>query len=195
MPSIPSAPHTRVGWGNLKQKPVETRVRVQIVPICICVVASVAFVLSASNLPWFGGSDPSIPRFSAISASGLYVSPGSSAGLAPGTQSWGYLMVAWSLLLVVLALIAAVACAVRRRSHRRGPHGLLLCVGVVSLVLIALVIPESMAHVQTDLVSFASFSWGTILGLGLALLAAVSAWFAWATLKFPHLWGIEPEVE
>jgi hypothetical protein len=49
-----------------------------------------------------------------------------------------------------------------------------------------------MANVQTDQVSFADSSWGTIVGLGLAILAAIGAWFAWATIKFPHLWGIEP---
>jgi hypothetical protein len=174
-----------------------THVRVQVVPLCICVVASIAFVAAATNLPWFGDSttNPAAPQYSAVSASGLYVPPGSSAGLSPGTQSWGYLMVACSVLLTVLALIAVAACAISRHGHRQGLHGLLLWVGVASLVLIALVVPEFTARVQTDLASFVSFSWGAIVGLLLAVLAASVAWFAWATLKFPHLWGVEPTAD
>jgi predicted transporter len=101
-------------------------------------------------------------------------------------------MVAWALLLALLALVAVADCVARRQAHRCGPHGLLLLVGVASLILAVLVVPEFMANVQTDLVSFAGSSWGTIVGLGLTVLAAIGAWFAWATVKFPHLWGIEP---
>jgi hypothetical protein len=187
-----TAPHTEAVYGHSHAETRETHVRVQVVPLCICVVASVGFVLCANNLPWFEGSDPSIPQFTAISASGHYVSPGSSAGLVPGTKSWGYLMMAWALLLALLALVAVADCVLRRHARRRSLRVLLLLVGVMSLILAVLVVPEFIANVQTDLVSFAGFSWGTVVGLGLAVLAALGAWFAWATLRFPHLWGIEP---
>jgi hypothetical protein len=62
---------------------------------------------------------------------------------------------------------------------------------MTSLVLIALVLPEFTGRVQFDLASFVGFSWGAIVGLGLAVIAAAGAWFAWATLRFPYLWGIE----
>jgi hypothetical protein len=159
--------------------------------------ASVPWLRSPLSLPRIcRGSGTSLaigktPQFSAVSASGLYALPGSSAGFGPGTHTWGYLLVAWSVLLTVLALIAVAACVMSRHGHRRGLHGLLLCVGVVSLVLIALVVPEFTAKVQTDLASFVGFSWSAIVGLGLAVLAALGAWFASATLTFPHLSGVE----
>ncbi len=173
-----------------------TRVRVQVVSLCICAVASSAFVAAATNLPWFGDLSPGnpSPQYSAVSASGLYAPPGSQAALGPGTQSWGYLLVAWSALLTVLAVIAVAACVLSRH-RRRGGVNVLLSVGIASLVLIALIIPEFTARVQFDLVSFVGFSWGAMVGLGLAVVAASGAWFAWATLKFPHLWGVEPTVD
>jgi hypothetical protein len=169
-----------------------TRVRVQVVPLCICVVASMAFVAS-TNLPWFGdlSNDNPTTQFSALSASGLYTPPGSPAGLGPGTRNWGHLLVAWSVLLTGLAVIAVAACVLSRHRRRGGLNGLLLSVGIASLVLIALVIPEFTGRVQFDMASFVGFSWGAVVGLGLAVIAAVGAWFAWATLRFPHLWGIE----
>jgi hypothetical protein len=173
-----------------------TRVRVQVVPLCICAVASSAFV-SATNLPWFGdlSSGNGSLQYSAVSASGLYAPPGSQTALRPGTQSWGYLLVAWSALLTVLAVTAIAACVVSRHRRRAGLNVLLLSVGIASVVLIALIVPEFTARVQTDLVSFVGFSWGAMVGLGLAVVAASGAWFAWATLKFPHLWGVEITVD
>lgn len=167
----------------------QTRVRVLVIPLCICAVASSAFV-AATNLPWFGDLSSGNPtlQFSAVSISGLYGSP---TGLAPGTQNWGYLLVAWSALLTVLAVAAVAACVLSRHWHRGRPSGLLLGVGIASLVLIALVIPEFTGRIQYDMASFVSFSWGAIVGLGLAVVAASGAWFAWATSKYPHLWGVE----
>lgn len=173
-----------------------TRVRVQVIPLCICAVASSAFV-AATNLPWFGdlSSGNGSPQYSAVSASGLYAPPGSQADFGPGTQGWGYLLMAWSALLTVLAVTAIAACVVSRHRRRGGLNVLLLSVGIASLVLIALTVPEFTAKVQTDLVSFVGFSWGAIVGLGLAVVAASGAWFAWATLKFPYLWGVEIAVD
>jgi hypothetical protein len=173
-----------------------TRVRVQVIPLCICAVASSAFV-AATNLPWFGdlSSGNGSPQYSAVSASGLYTPPGSQAALGPGTQGWGYLLVAWSALLTVLAVTAIAACVVSRHRRRGSLNVMLLSVGTASLVLIALIVPEFTARVQTDLVSFVGFSWGAMVGLGLAVVAASGAWFAWATLKFPHLWGVEIAVD
>ncbi len=115
--------------------------------------------------------------------------------MGPGTQSWGYLLVAWSALLTVLAVTAIAACVLSRHRRRGSLNVLLLSVGTASLVLIALIVPEFTARVQTDLVSFVGFSWGAMVGLGLAVVAASGAWFAWATLKFPHLWGVEITVD
>ena len=168
-----------------------TPVRVQVIPLCICAVASLAFV-AVTNLPWFGdiAGDNSTPQYSAVSEP--LVRPGSPGGLTPGTESWGHLMVAWSTLVTTLAVVAVVACAVNRHRHLRSLGRLLICVGLASLVLVALVVPEFTATVPYDLVSTVGFSWGAIVGLGLAVLSSLVAWFAWATLRYPRHWGLEP---
>lgn len=158
-------------------------------------VASSALV-AATHLPWFGpfSNDGVDPQYSAIS--GVLVSPGSPAGLVPGTQHWGYLMVAWSVLLAGLAVVAAVSCAASRRFRCvRGLSHVLLSVAIVSLILIALVVLEFVPRVPFDGPDTQGFSWGTIVGLGLAVLSSIGACFAWATLRFPHLWSTDPLVD
>jgi peptidoglycan/LPS O-acetylase OafA/YrhL len=169
-----------------------THPRVPVVWLCVTVLAAFA-VVPTTHLPWFGpfSNDGVLPQFNAVS--GYLVPPGSPAGLVPGTQSWGYLIEAWSLLLAGLATSAAVACAVsRRRRRHRHLRGLLLAVGVASLILVALVTAEFVPHVPFDGPATLGFSWGTLIGLALALASAIGACFAWATLRFHHLWGTHP---
>jgi hypothetical protein len=161
-----------------------THPRVQVVPLFLCAVASAA-VAAAAHLPWFGSiaGDPTAPEYAAVS-------PILPAGLLPGTQGWGFLLVAWSALLAVLAVVAAVVCAARGARHPRGVRRLLTGVGVGSLVLVALVAAELSGRVRFDLVSFVGFDWGALAGLGLALLSSFGAWLAWATFAYPHRWGL-----
>jgi hypothetical protein len=162
-----------------------TRPRVQVVPLCLCAGAAGAIV-AAAHLPWFGSlADPSVPEKSAVSGD-LW-----STGLVPGAQSWGYLLVAWSGLLAVVALFAALACALVRPRRRRPLNRLLLGLGVASLVLVALVVAELTTSAQFDLVSYAHSDWGAWTGLGLAVVSSVAAWFVWATWTYPHLWGLK----
>jgi uncharacterized BrkB/YihY/UPF0761 family membrane protein len=183
--------HSRVAESEWRTESPEldaeghTRPRVQVLSLCVCAVAAGAIV-AAVHLPWFGsvGND-SVPKFSAISGA-LW-----RTGLVPGSQDWGYLVVAWSALLVVGALVAAFACAFRR-SHSRPPlSGLLLCLALASVVLVAIVLAELSASAQFDLVSYAPSDWGAWIGLGLAVVSSFGAWFAWATWRFPHRWGLD----
>lgn len=165
-----------------------THKSVQVLPLCLCALSSVA-VAAATHLPWFGSipGDPTVPEYSAVSP--LLVPPDAPAGLVPGTQSWGYLVVAWSVLLGVTAVVAVVACVVCAR-RPRAVGRMLVAVGVGSLVLVGLVAAELFASVRFDLDSFAHSDWGALVGLGLAVLASGGAWFAWATFVFPHRWGL-----
>jgi hypothetical protein len=174
---------------RIARDPDRTHPRVQVVPLCLCAAAS-AGVAAATRLPWFGSisGDPTAPEYSAVSP--VLRSPNVPAGLLPGTQGWGWLLVAWSALLAVTAVVAAVACAARGARHARGVRRLLLGVGVGSLVLVALVASELTGRVQFDLVSFVGFDWGELVGLGLALASSFCAWFAWATFVYPHRWGL-----
>ena len=72
-------------------------------------------VTAAAHLPWFGpfANDGPEPQYSAVSA--YLVPPGSPAGMVPGTQSWGYLIVALSILLAVAAAALALVCAFSSR--------------------------------------------------------------------------------
>lgn len=162
-----------------------TRVRVQVIPLCICALASSGFV-AATNLPWFGdlSSTNPTPEFSAVSRGEF-----PSEGFGPGTPDWGHLLVAWSTLVTILAVVAITACAMGHGRYRRELDRLLLWVGIASLALIALVVPEFTARVPFDMASFVGFSWGAIVGLGLAVVSSVGAWFAWATFRFPWRWG------
>jgi len=166
-----------------------THPRVQVISLCICAGAALAFV-AATNLPWFGAfvSDNPEPQYSALSVSSVL--PSAQAGLVPGTQSWGYLLVAWSALLAALAVASTVACVLGRHRKARGLSRLLLCVGGASLVLVALVLPELRAKVLYDEASTIGVDWGAVVGLALAVIASIGAWFAWATWTHPSLWGL-----
>jgi hypothetical protein len=165
-----------------------------VVSLGICAAASGAIV-AAAHLPWFGdlAGDPTVPQFSALS--GELVPPRSPSGLVPGTQSWGYLLVSWSALLTVAAVSAAFACGVLGSRQPRRVKRLLTVVGVASLILVALVVPELLTTVRFDLVSYAHSDWGALVGLGLAVMSSLGAWFAWATWTYPHRWGVRPSTE
>lgn len=162
-----------------------THPRVQVLSLCVC-AAGAAATAAAAHLPWFGSlADASVPEFSAVS--GLLW----RTGLVPGSQSWGYLVVAWSALLTTLALLGMLACTLRRSRQTWPMNGLLLCLGAASLVLVALVSAELTTSAQFDLVSYAPPDWGAWLGLGLAVVSSLGAWLAWASWRFPHLWGLD----
>jgi hypothetical protein len=166
-----------------------THPSVQVLLLCLCGAAA-GGIVPTLRLPWFGTpTDSTVRTFSAVSEE-LWRS-----GLVPAAQSWGYLIAAWSLLLVVLALVGASTRALFR-SHDRWPmSGFLACLGVVSVVLIALVLAEVTTRAQFDLVSSANSDWGAWTGLGLAVTSSVTAWLAWATWTFPHLWGLDPSAD
>jgi len=65
---------------------------------------------------------------------------------------------------------------------------LLLCVALVSLALVALVVLEVRATVVFGDQPL-RFDWGAIVGLALAVLSFLGAWFAWATNRNRWLWG------
>jgi hypothetical protein len=162
-----------------------TRPGVQVLSLCLCAAAAGAIV-PALHLPWFGSlGDPSVPQFSAVSGE-LW-----RTGLVPSAQSWGYLITAWSILLVVLALVAAVTCGLRRPFTGWPTSGWLLCLAVASGVQMALVLAELTSRAQFDLVSYAHSDWGAWIGLGLAVVSSAGAWLARASWRFPHLWGLE----
>jgi hypothetical protein len=162
-----------------------THPRVQVLSLCVC-AAGAGAIVADTHLPWWGSlTDPTVPEKSAVSGE-LW-----RTGLVPGAQSWGYLLVAWSALLAVLALLGALACA-RSHSRRHWPmSGLLLCLGVGCLILVALVVAELTASAQFDLVSYAHADWGGWLGISLAVVSSAGAWLAWASWRFPHLWGVD----
>ena len=81
--------------------------------------------MATVHLPWFGSlGNQAVPEFSAVSGD-LW-----RTGLVPGAQSWGYLIIGWSILLVVLALVAAIACVLRRPHGRWPMSGFLLVSGI-----------------------------------------------------------------
>src|SRR6185437_10738978 len=144
-----------------------TRPRVQVVSLCLCAGATGA-VVAAVRLPWFGSpADLAAPEKSADSGD-LW-----RTGLVPGAQSWGYLLIAWSGLLAVTALFAALACVLFPPGPRRQLNRLLLGLGVASSILIALVVAELTTSAQYDLVSYAHSDWGAWAGLGLAVASSV----------------------
>jgi uncharacterized membrane protein YhaH (DUF805 family) len=166
-----------------------TRPRVQVLSLCVCAAAAGAIVATL-HLPWFGSpGDPSVQQFSAVSPE-LW-----RTGLVPAAQSWGYLITAWSILLVVLALVDAIVCALRRPHDRRRMSGFLLCLAIASVLLMALVLAELTSRAQFDLVSYAPSDWGAWIGLGLAVVSSAGAWLAWASRRFPHLWGLETSTD
>jgi hypothetical protein len=169
-----------------------THVSVQFVPLCISALASLALVVSM-HLPWFGNlGDQSTRSFNAIS--GSLAPPSSPTGLVPGTQSWGYLLTVWAALCAILAGAAACSCVFSCRRNRRVGSRFLVGVGASSLVLVALVVPELLARAPFDEVTVGS-DWGAFVGLGVAVVSSIGAWFAWATWTYPHRWGLDSSIE
>jgi hypothetical protein len=168
---------------------VRTHPRVQVILLSVCALAAVALV-AATHLPWFGpfANGGSEPQYSAVS--GVLVPPGSPSGLVPDTQSWGFLITAFSVFLAASAVVAAVTCASSRqfRSARRMRY-LLVAEGIMSVIMVALVALEFMPRVPFDGPATLGFDWGTMVGLGCAVTSSFAAWFAWATASYPHLWG------
>ena len=181
-------------WGELGDEERRTHPRVQVISLFVAVVASSALV-AATHLPWFGpfSSDGVNPHYSAVS--GVLVPPGSPAGLVPGTQKWGYVIIAWSVLLAGLALVAAVSvCRESSLPTRPGPRPPPCVRGH------RVIDPDSARRARTRAASSVrragqlGFSWGTVVGLALAVASSIGAWFAWATLRFPYLWSSDPLV-
>jgi hypothetical protein len=167
-----------------------THPRVQVTWLSVCVISSLALA-AATHLPWFGSpaNDGVEPHYSAVS--GYLVPPGSPAGVVPGTQNWGYLIVAVSVLLAVSAAAVAVACSFSRRFRgRRGLSRALAAVGTVSILLVLVVALEFVPRVPFDGPATLGFDWGTVLGTGLAVLSSIAAWSAWGTERYPHRWGL-----
>lgn len=134
-----------------------------------------------------------MPQYSAVS--GLLGPPNSPARLVPGTQSWGYLLVSWSALLAISAMVVALACGASRGQGSRLLGRFLVGLGVASLILVALVVSDLVTSVPFDMASHANSDWGALVGLVLAALASTGAWFAWATWTYPHRWGISPSAQ
>ncbi len=140
--------------------------------------------MAAVHLPWFGSlGDESVPQFTAVSET-LW-----RHGPVPGAQDWGYLIAAWSVLIVVWALGAAFACAFGGARNRVPIGPLLLGLAIASVVAIVMVVAEMTASAQFDLVSYAHTDWGAWIGLSLAVMSSLGAWLAWATWCYPYLWG------
>jgi hypothetical protein len=189
MTSWPTTSHELVGESGQWDEEPRIHPRVQVVSLFICALASFTLI-PVTHLPWFGPfSDTAVePQYSAVS--GVLVPPGSLGGIVPGTQNWGYLLIAWSAFLAGLGVVALCVCAVSRRfRYVRGVSHLLVAVGIAALILLALVVAQFVPRVPFDGPDTLGFSWGTILGFGLAVVSAIAAWFAWATLNYPHLWG------
>jgi hypothetical protein len=100
----------------------------QVIPLLICIFASLG-LLGALYLPWYGFSTPDqIPRYSAVSP--YLVPPVSSSAFAPGTQKWGYLILAVAVLIAGLAVTSLIACLKSQSHLSGGPSRLLLCLAI-----------------------------------------------------------------
>jgi hypothetical protein len=171
----------------------ETRkqsMRLPVVALVACAFVSAGCGVAAITLPWFALPQPTsgLPWSSFISTSNaLSVDPFGSSDLAPGTQSWGYLLVVWSAVVVGLAVVAISACVRSTRRKLPAPARLLLCVVAAALVLVALGISEITAKIPFGDGPPLTYDFGAVLGVVLAVLSLISAFVAWATTRYPWL--------
>jgi len=165
-------------------------VRLHVVSLGLCGLAA-AGCGATTVLPWFGlptPGGPPDPRFSALSGA-LATPPFGSANLAPATEKWGYLLVAWSALVAGMDVVAIITFVRNRKREGRRVTALLICVAAAAFVLIALVIAEFTAKIPWGDGPPISWDMGALFGLLLAVLSAFSASSAWATEKYPWLVG------
>ena len=146
------------------------------VALAICALAAIGCGLT-TELPWFGvsvGGDFTSPNFSALSAA-LASPPFGSNSLKPGTQSWGFLILAGSLVLGGLAFVAALKCITSRKADTRGPMRLMLGIIVGAGGLISLVIAESTVKIPLGDGPPLQILTGSPFGLLLAIVTLISA--------------------
>lgn len=187
MRSVPSA--GRVDrWSDLESpsvEPVSARVAYARVA-AVSVVALTALAASTSGLPWYGEQSPGA-AFSApfnitwgVSARSPLLSPESTVPwMRPGGQGWGYLILAWSLGVALAAAIGLLIALCAGVEHF-GLSLLSLAIAAASIALAVLVEMALSARPPYAVGPPMVLDWGAVIGFLLALIASVTA--SWAFL-------------
>jgi hypothetical protein len=157
----------------------------------ICTLAT-AGCGATTALPWLGipeGGGATTTNFSALSGA-LASPPLGSDGLKPGTQSWGFFLLAWSLVLSCLAFVAVLRCITSRDAGTRGPIRLMLGVVIGAGGLVVLVIAEVTVKIPLGDGPPLQTLPGSLFGLLLAIATLISACVGLVVKRYPSSFAV-----
>lgn len=154
-----------------------------------CVLALLALAGSTSTLSWYGGQSPTatLPGpfdiTSGVTATSHWLTPESGLPwMRPGGQGWGYLLLASSLGMAVVALVVLLMAwfgGVERLRISVLSAGVATA-SIVLDVLVGLALP---ARPPLGAGPPMVLDWGAVIGFLLAVTCSVAAWWAFAVCE------------
>ena len=142
--------------------------------LTLCLLGAVGVAIS-TTLPWFGLDESLGVGFLRLQdqMSGLsrYLQPAQFGSFSPGTQAWGFLILALSCGVAMSAIITLGTDVVGRRT----PFGLYVVVAVLALLLVIATVLEAHAKPPFGDGPPLRFSWGAVVGVAAATTSLIGA--------------------
>lgn len=190
MRSVPSAGKL-ADWADLDLPPAKPRSarHAYARPLGVCILALFALAASTSMLTWYGEQTPTatLPGpfdvTSGVSALSQWLTPEPTLPwMRPGGQGWGYLLLATSLGMAVMAL-TVLSIAWFGGVERLATSVLTLGVATASIALVVLVGMALPARPPLGDGPPMVLDWGAVIGFALAVTSSTAAWWALAVCE------------
>ena len=142
--------------------------------LTLCLLGAVGVAIS-TTLPWFGLDESLgvgfLRRQDQMSGLSRYLQPAQFGSFSPGTQAWGFLILALSGGVAMSAIITLGTDVVGRRT----PFGLSVVVAVLTLLLVIAAVLEAHAKPPFGDGPPLRFSWGAVVGVAAATTSLIGA--------------------
>ena len=143
----------------------------------VCLLGALGVAIS-TTLPWFGLDDSIGIGFlrlqSEMSALSRYLEPVQGGSVSPGTQGWGFLILALSCGAAWVAIITLAGLGIGRRV----PVGLYVLLTALALLLVVASVLDAHARPPLGDGPPLRFSWGAVVGVTAATMSLIGACLA-----------------
>jgi hypothetical protein len=148
--------------------------RSAIAALGLCLLGAVGVAIS-TTLPWFGLDESLGVGFlrlqDQMSALSRYLQPAGFGSFSPGTQEWGFLILALSCGVAMSAIMTVAMPLIGRRT----PFGLYLVLAVLALLLVIASVLDAHAKPPFGDGPPLRFSWGAVVGVAAATTSLIGA--------------------